>query len=93
VIQSAINKEQLRFSEAQQIDQLNSIGLDGKQTLNWLTPTDSSEAATSNVTKRDVESSSGDKIVVHELQIGDIIEDSEVITIPKDTGGRQNLSG
>jgi len=31
VIQSAIDKGRLRFSEAQQIDQLDSIGFDGKK--------------------------------------------------------------
>ena len=36
VIQSAIDKGRLRFSEAQQMDQLDSIGLDGKQVLNRL---------------------------------------------------------
>jgi len=45
------------------------------------------------MSKRHLKPSHEDKVVVHELQIGDIIEDSEVITIPKDTGGRQNLSG
>jgi hypothetical protein len=34
VIQSAIDKGRLKFSEAQQMDQLDSIGLDGKQVLN-----------------------------------------------------------
>jgi hypothetical protein len=35
-----------------------------------------------------VEPSSGDKVVVQELQVEDIPEDSKVITIPEDTGGR-----
>jgi hypothetical protein len=30
VIQSAIDKGRLKFSEAQQMDQLDSIGFDGK---------------------------------------------------------------
>jgi hypothetical protein len=34
VIQSAIDNGRLRFSEAQQMDQLDSIGLDGKMVLN-----------------------------------------------------------
>jgi hypothetical protein len=36
VIQSAIDKGRLKFSEAQQMDQLDSIGLDGKHVLNRL---------------------------------------------------------
>jgi hypothetical protein len=36
VIQSTINNGRLRFSRAQQKDQLNSIGLDGKQVSNRL---------------------------------------------------------
>jgi hypothetical protein len=36
VIQSAIDKGRLKFSEAQQMDQLDSIGLDGKQVSNQL---------------------------------------------------------
>jgi hypothetical protein len=36
VIQSAIDKGRLKFSEAQQMDQLDSIGLDGKQVSNRL---------------------------------------------------------
>jgi hypothetical protein len=35
-----------------------------------------------------VEPSSGDKVVVHELQIEDILEDNKIITILEDTGGR-----
>jgi hypothetical protein len=38
--------------------------------------------------KRDVEPSSGDKVVIHELQIEDTQEDINVITILEDTGGR-----
>jgi hypothetical protein len=36
VIQSAIDKGRLKFSKAQQMDQLDSIGLDDKQVSNWL---------------------------------------------------------
>jgi hypothetical protein len=36
VIQSAIDKGRLKFSEAQQMDQLDSIGINGKQVLNQL---------------------------------------------------------
>ena len=48
VIQSAIDKGRLRFSEAQHIDQLDSIGLDGKQVLNWLLLADSLKAQNLN---------------------------------------------
>jgi hypothetical protein len=41
VIQSTIDKGRLRFSEAQQMDQLDSIDLDGKQVLNQLVLADS----------------------------------------------------
>ena len=72
VIQSAIDKGRLRFSEAQQMDQLDSIGLDGKQVLNQLALADSLEAQSLNAQERYVEPSSEDKVVVYELQIKDI---------------------
>jgi hypothetical protein len=61
----------LRFSEAQQIDQLDSIGLDRKHVSNRLALVDSLKAQGSNAQERDVELSSEDKIVVYELQIED----------------------
>ena len=70
------------------MDQLDSIGLDGKQVLNQLTLANSLKAQGSNAQERDVESSSGDKVVVHELQIEDILNDNKVITVPEDTGGQ-----
>jgi hypothetical protein len=33
-----------------------------------------------------VEPSIGDNIVVHELQIEDILNDNKVVTVPEDTG-------
>lgn len=39
-----------------------------------------------------MEPSSDDKVIVHELQIEDILEDFEVIKILEDIGGRRNLS-
>jgi hypothetical protein len=69
VIQLAIDNGRLRFSEAQQMDQLDSISLDGKQVLNRLAIADSLKAQGSNAQERDVEPSSEDKVVVHELQI------------------------
>ena len=56
---------------------------------------DSLKAQGSNAQERDVEPSSEDNVVVHGLQIGDILEDRKAITIPEDTGGgwgRRNLS-
>jgi hypothetical protein len=88
VIQSAIDNRRLRFSEAQQMDQLDSIGLDGKKVLNRLALADSLKAQGSNAQGRDVEPSSGDKVFVHELQIEDTQEDSNVTTIQKTLGGR-----
>ena len=88
VIQSAIDKGRLRFSEAQQMDQLDSIGLNGKQVLNRLALADSLKDQGLNAQEKDVESSSEDKVVVYELQIEDIREDSKIFTIPEDTGGR-----
>ena len=38
--------------------------------------------------KRDVEPSSEDKVVVHEIQIEDILEDNKVTTVPEDTRGQ-----
>ena len=65
------------------MDELDSIGFDGKQVSNWLALADSLK-----VQEKDVEPSSEDKIVVHELLIEDISEDNKVIPISEDTGGR-----
>jgi hypothetical protein len=56
--------------------------------LNRLTLADSLKAQGSNAQERDVEPSSGDKIVVHELQIEDILNDNKVVTVPEDTRGQ-----
>ena len=88
VIQSAIDKGRLRFSKAQQMDQLDSVGLDGKQVSNRLALADSLKAQSLNAQERDVEPSSEDKVIVHELQIEDTQEDNNVITISEDIGGR-----
>jgi hypothetical protein len=87
VIQSAIDKGHLRFSKAQQNNQLDPIGLDGKQIWNWLALVDSSEYRSLNVKERDMEALNEDKVIVHEYQIGDTLEDIKVIRNPKDTGG------
>jgi hypothetical protein len=52
VIQSAIDKGRLKFSKAQQMDQLDSIGLDGKQVLNRLALADLLKAQGSNAQER-----------------------------------------
>jgi hypothetical protein len=52
VIQSAIDNGQLRFSEAQQMNQLDSIGFDGKQVLNRLALTNSLKAQDSSAQER-----------------------------------------
>ena len=88
MIQSAIDKGRLRFSEAQHMDQLDSIGLDGKYVLNRLALADSLKAQSLNTQEKDVEPSSEGKVVVDELQIEDIPEDNKVITVPEDTGGQ-----
>jgi hypothetical protein len=49
---------------------------------------DSLKAQGSNAQERDVESSSGDRVVVQELQIEDTQDNNNVITILEDTGGR-----
>jgi hypothetical protein len=77
----------LRFSEAQQMDQLDSIGLDGKQVSNQLALANSLKAQGSNTQER-CGPLSEDKIVVHELQIEDILEDNKVTTVSEDTGGQ-----
>jgi hypothetical protein len=66
------------------MDQLDSIGLHS----NRLALADSLKAQSSNARERDVEPSSGDKVVVQELQVEDIPEDNKVITILEDTGGK-----
>jgi hypothetical protein len=77
----------LRFSKAQQKDQLDSIGLDGKQISNRLALVDSLKDQGLNAQERDVGPSSEDKVVVHELQIEDTQEDNSVIMISEDTRG------
>jgi hypothetical protein len=52
VIQSAIDKGRLKFSKAQQMDQLDSIGLDGKQVLDRLAIANSIKAQGSNAQER-----------------------------------------
>jgi hypothetical protein len=42
--------------------------------------------------ERDVELSSGDRGVVHEVQAEDVLEDNKVITTLEDTRGQQDLS-
>jgi hypothetical protein len=88
VILSATDKGRLRFCEAQQMGQLDSIGLDGKQVLNWLALPDSLKDQGLNAQERDVEPSSEDKVVVHELQIKDIPKDSKVIITLEGTRGQ-----
>ena len=70
------------------MDQLDSIVLDGKQVLNRLALADSLKVQSLNAQERDVEPSSEDKVVVHEMQIEDISEDDKVTTVPGDTGGQ-----
>ena len=70
------------------MDQLDSIGLDGKHISNRLTLADSPKDQRFTVQERDVDPSSEYKVVVHELQEEDILEDSKVIIILEDTGGR-----
>jgi hypothetical protein len=62
--------------------------LDGKHVLNQLALADSFKAQGSNTQEREVDPSNEDKVVVHELQIEDTQENSNVITISDDTGGR-----
>jgi hypothetical protein len=88
VIQLAIDNGRLRFSETQHIDQLDSIGLDGKRVSNRLALTDSLKAQSSNAQERDVKPLGEDKVVIHELQIEDSQEDNNVIIISEDIGGR-----
>jgi len=88
LIQSAIDNGRLRFSKAQQMDQLDSIGLDGKQVSNQLALAYSLKAQGSNAQERDVEPSSEEKVVVQELQFKDTQEDKNVFIISEGTGGR-----
>ena len=69
------------------MDQLDSIGLDGKQILNRLALADSLKDQGLNVQERDVDPSSEDKFVVHKFPIEDIPKDNNVITILEDTRG------
>jgi hypothetical protein len=56
--------------------------------LNRLAIADSLKAQGSNVQERDVEPSSEDKVVVHELQVEDTQEDSNVIIVSEGTRGQ-----
>jgi hypothetical protein len=56
--------------------------------LNRLALADSLKAQGSNAQEREVEPSSEDKVVVHELQIEDTQKNSNVITISDNTGGQ-----
>jgi hypothetical protein len=67
---------------------LDSIDFDDKHVSNRFVLADSLKAQGSNAQERDVEPSSEDEVVVHELQIEDTPEDNKVIMVPKDTGGR-----
>ena len=66
---------------------MDSIGLDGKQVSNRLALVDSCKDQGLNAQERDVEPSSEDKDLVHELPIEDISEDNKVIIVLEDTGG------
>jgi hypothetical protein len=88
VIQLDIDNGRLRFLKVQQMDQLDSIGLDGKQVSNRLALADSFKAQGSNAQERDVEPSSGDKVVVQDLQVKDTQGDNNVIIISEDTRGQ-----
>ena len=66
---------------------MDSIGLEDKQVSNRLALADSLKAQGLNAQERDVEPSSEGKVVVDELQIEDIPENSKVITVLGDTGG------
>jgi hypothetical protein len=70
------------------MDQLDSIGLDGKQVSNRLALADLLKDQSSNVQERDAEPSSGDKVAGHKLQIEDISEGNNVTPILEDTGGQ-----
>jgi hypothetical protein len=67
---------------------LDSISLDAKHVLNQLALADSLKDQGSNAQEREVEHSSEDKVVVHQLQIEDTQENNNVITISDDTGGQ-----
>jgi hypothetical protein len=82
-----VDKRRLRFCEGQQMDQLDSISLDGKQVSNQLALANSLKDQGLKAQERHVEPSSEDKVVVHEFQIKDISKHNKVIIIPEDTGG------
>lgn len=83
----AIDKGRLRFFETQQMDQLDSIGLDAKYVFNWLPLVDSLKAQGSNAQEKYVDPLSRHMVVIHELQIRYIPQDMKVITILVDIEG------
>jgi hypothetical protein len=60
--------------------------------LNRFALADSLKAQGSNAQEREVEPSSEDKVVVHELQIEDTQENNNIIIISVDTGGQVKIS-
>ena len=92
VIQSVIDEERLRLSEAQQMNQSELIGFNGKKVSNRPRLADLLKAQGSEAKQRDMEPFSKDKVIVLELQIGDIIEDNKVVTTPENIGGASKIS-
>jgi hypothetical protein len=67
---------------------LTSISLDGKQILNHLASANSSKCRSSNVKEGDLDPSRDDKVVVHDLKIGDVLKGSKVATTQEGIGGQ-----
>jgi hypothetical protein len=82
----------LGFCEDQQINQLDSSGLNGKHVLNQLPLTDSLTTQGPNAQERYVEPSSEDNVIVHEFQIEGILEDNDVVAVPEDVREQMKIS-
>jgi hypothetical protein len=87
-IQSAIDSGRLRFAQTQGDDQLATIGFDGKGSLNRLASGGLSKDPNLTAKEEDSELPSDEKDVIHDLQDQAIIEDDELVKIPKVTGGK-----
>jgi hypothetical protein len=71
---------------------LATIGFDGKGSLNRLASTDLSIDLNLIAKEEDSKLPSDEKDVVHELQDQAIIEDDELVKIPKVIGGQMDFS-
>ena len=85
IVQSAINFGRLRFANAQENDQLKSIGLGDKRLQNWRTSSNSCN--NENIGEKEESNSlNNEKDIFHELQ------DDELSNSSRDAGGEASVA-